>query len=67
MMEFLVPILIISTIVIINFIAYAFWVIMLIRCAKYEKDNEKVKWLLIIILLYVWGALIYMIKTKLSK
>jgi len=44
----------------------AFWIWMIIDCAKrkFQKENEKVVWILVIVLLSVLGATIYYFAVK---
>ncbi len=41
--------------------AFVFWILMLIDCVKrkFKNDTEKIIWVLVIILTYFIGALIY--------
>ena len=51
--------------------SFAFWIWMLVDCIKrkFKKDDEKIIWLLVIILVQVIGAIIYyfVIKRKDKK
>ena len=42
----------------IGLVAFIFWIWMLVDCIKYEKDN-KIVWVLVILLLGVLGAILY--------
>lgn len=45
----------------IGLLGFLFWIWMLVECATKESDegNNKVVWILIIVLLHILGALIY--------
>jgi len=59
-------ILLILLIVAIAVLATAFWIWMIIDCAKrdFKKDNDKVVWILVIVLLQILGAIIYYFAVK---
>jgi hypothetical protein len=49
--------------------AMAFWIWMLVDCAqrKFKKENDKVVWILVIVLTHWIGALIYYFMVKRKK
>jgi prolipoprotein diacylglyceryltransferase len=49
-------------------LAFIFWIWMIVDCAKrqFKNDNDKVIWILIIVLLQILGAIIYYFAVKLS-
>ena len=51
----------------IAILAFIFWILMLIDCAKrkFKNDNEKIIWIIVIALLGVIGAAIYYFAVKL--
>ena len=53
-------------IVIVAVLLFAFWIWMIIDCAKrnFKKDIDKVVWILVIVLLSVLGASIYYFAVK---
>ena len=55
------------TIVAIAVLAFIFWILMLIDCAKrkFKNNNEKVVWIVVIALLGALGAAIYYFAVKL--
>lgn len=62
-------ILLVLFIVAIAVFALVFWIWMIIDCAKrdFKKDNDKVIWILVIVLLQVLGAIIYYFAIKMSN
>lgn len=50
-------------VIIIGILLFAFWIWMIIDCAKrnFKNDTEKIIWILVIVLLVWIGALIYYI------
>ena len=60
-------ILLVLVIIALAILAFVFWILMLIDCAKrdFENDNEKVVWIIVIALLGVIGAAIYYFAVKL--
>jgi hypothetical protein len=65
----LLPFMLFAIIFSIGAIAMAFWIWMLIDCATKETTdgNEKIVWILIIILTNILGALIYFFARKLPR
>ena len=61
-------ILLVLVIIALAILAFVFWILMLIDCAKrdFENDNEKVVWIIVIALLGVIGAAIYYFAVKLA-
>lgn len=57
----LLPLLFIGAAFVIAILAFVFWIWMLVDCATKEpsQGNDKVVWLLVIVLLHGLGALIY--------
>ena len=57
----LLPLLFIIPCVLVGLLCFAFWIWMLVDCATKEpsQGNDKVVWILIIVLTHVIGALIY--------
>ena len=55
-------------IVIVGLLLFAFWIWMLIDCAKrnFKKDIDKVVWILVIVFLSVLGAAIYYFAVKIN-
>jgi prolipoprotein diacylglyceryltransferase len=47
----------------------AFWIWMIVDCAKrtFKNDNDKVIWILVIVLAGIIGAIIYYFAVKISK
>ncbi len=60
--------LIVLLIVAIAILGTVFWIWMIIDCAKrdFKKDNDKVIWILVIVLLQLIGAIIYYFTIKKS-
>ena len=56
-------------IIVIGILAFIFWILMLIDCAKrnFKKDNDKIIWVLIIIFTGIIGAIIYYFVIKKRK
>jgi len=52
----------------IAILAFIFWILMLIDCAKrnFKSDNEKVVWIIVIALLGAVGATIYYFAVKVN-
>ena len=55
-------------VIVISALLFAFWIWMIIDCAKrnFRKDTEKVVWILVIVLLSVLGAAIYYFAVKIN-
>ena len=55
-------------VVVISALLFAFWVWMIIDCAKrnFRKDTDKAVWILVIALLSVLGAAIYYFAVKIN-
>jgi len=55
-------------VVVIGALLFAFWIWMIIDCAKrnFRKDTEKIVWILVIVLLSVLGAAIYYFAVKIN-
>ena len=55
-------------IVIVGALLFAFWIWMIIDCAKrdFKKDIDKVVWILVIVFLSVLGAAIYYFAVKIK-
>ena len=53
---------------IVGILLFAFWIWMIIDCAKrkFKKENEKIVWILVIVLLSALGAAIYYFAVKLQ-
>ena len=62
-------ILIVFLIVAIVVLAFAFWIWMIIDCARrdFKKENDKIVWILVVVLLQILVALIYYFAVKISK
>ena len=45
----------------IMIVGFVFWIKMIIDCAKreFENSNEKIVWILVVVLLQVLGAIVY--------
>jgi prolipoprotein diacylglyceryltransferase len=45
----------------VSALSFIFWIFMLVNCAKrnFKNDNDRIVWLLIIILLGIIGAIVY--------
>jgi len=56
-----------GTLMIIGILLFAFWVWMIVDCArrKFRKDTEKIFWIVIIVLAQWLGALVYFIVIRL--
>ncbi len=54
--------------VITGALIFAFWIWMIVDCAKrkFKNDSEKIVWILVIIILHVLGAAIYYFAVKAS-
>lgn len=69
--ELIIPFIIAIVALIVAFVvlATAFWIWMIIDCAKrdFRKDNDKIVWILVIVLLQLLGAIIYFFVVKNSK
>ena len=54
-------------VIVLAILAFVFWIMMLIDCAKrnFKNDNEKVVWIIVIALLGAIGAAIYYFAVKL--
>jgi prolipoprotein diacylglyceryltransferase len=50
-------------------LAFIFWIWMIVDCAKrsFKNENDKVVWILVIVLLQILGAIIYYFAVKISK
>lgn len=61
--------LIFGLIFLVSFLGIAFWIWMLVDCAKrkFEKENDKTVWLLVVALAGWIGAIIYYIMVKRKK
>lgn len=61
----------IMALVVIPILASIFWIWMLVDCAtrNFKNKNDKVVWILVIILLHIIGAMIYyfLIRKKIKK
>ncbi len=50
----------------LSILAFIFWIFMLVDCAKrrFANENEKIAWILIVVLAGVIGALVYYFAVK---
>ena len=50
------------------FLLFAFWIWMIVDCAKrkFKNDNEKIVWILVLIFLSLLGAVIYYFAIKIQ-
>jgi len=47
---------------------FAFWIWMLVDCAKYEREgNDKLVWILVIVLTGIFGAMIYFFVRRMPR
>jgi len=62
-------ILLVALIAAVVILGTAFWIWMIIDCAKrdFKKENDKVVWILVIVLLQIIGAIIYYFAVKIKK
>lgn len=47
-------------------LAFVFWILMIVDCAKrkFKEEGEKIVWILILIFLHILGAIIYYFAVK---
>ncbi len=65
-LEILVVLLFFGLIFLLSVGLFVFWIWMLVDCVKrnFEKDDEKIIWILVIVLTQVIGAIIYYFVVK---
>jgi hypothetical protein len=68
-MVFPLILLLILLILAVVVLAFVFWIWMIIDCARrdFKKENDKIVWILVIVLLQIIGAAIYYFAVKISK
>lgn len=54
---------------VLSFIAFIFWILMLVDCVKrkFKDDTEKIIWILVIFFAHIVGALIYYFVVKINR
>lgn len=61
--------LLIFLVIAIVVLGLAFWIWMIVDCARrdFKNENDKIVWILVIVLLQLLGAIIYYFAVKISK